>query len=315
MKKKIFSFLVFIGMCHNLFAQAAVMDTIYPFKLIGSKKNVVKFVLSDNSNLPYSIQGKRKIQKFVIAIAKKQKVAITYNPATLIIKSAIIISLSKSQIFKHRHNILAFKKSRFNKHKSFTKNETEFLSEISLGLSLLKNEVPADSLVIIFNYFQSLSCAVTKTCTTDDPCISFDYKINGCNARAHLMRKILADKFGYDCQKIFLEGNLTALNEGGCKGACVKWDWHVAIYVNSSNSNGKKTGFVIDPSLFNRPCSIIEWVEAQEKTCCTTCNPGFAEKPFLRPSYFYTPNGSTDENYYNTYELLNEYCQICHPLK
>ena len=49
-----------------------------------------------------------------------------------------------------------------------------------------------------FNQFKNLSCAVSSQC----PCIPFQYAADGCYARAHYMRKLMADA-GYESQKIF----------------------------------------------------------------------------------------------------------------
>lgn len=49
-----------------------------------------------------------------------------------------------------------------------------------------------------FNQFKNLSCAVSSQC----PRIPFQYTADDCYARAHYMRKLMADA-GYESQKIF----------------------------------------------------------------------------------------------------------------
>jgi hypothetical protein len=50
-----------------------------------------------------------------------------------------------------------------------------------------------------FNYLASRSCHLLLS----NPCIPFQYATDGCYARAHYMRKILDEQYGYNCWKIF----------------------------------------------------------------------------------------------------------------
>lgn len=103
---------------------------------------------------------------------------------------------------------------------------------------------------------------VNQSCgTTSYNCIPFRYPVDGCFARAHAMRRILLDN-GYDCQKIFLYGNLAAK-----KDCCVTWGYHVAplIYVNTSSGTVTK---VLDPSLFDSPVSVDTWVNGCLNSSC-----------------------------------------------
>lgn len=103
---------------------------------------------------------------------------------------------------------------------------------------------------------------VNQSCgSTSYNCIPFRYPVDGCFARAHAMRRILLAN-GYDCQKIFLYGNLAAK-----KGCCVTWGYHVAPLVYVSTSSGTVTK-VLDPSLFNSPVSIETWVSGCLNSSC-----------------------------------------------
>lgn len=75
--------------------------------------------------------------------------------------------------------------------------------------------------------------------------INFAYAVDGCYYRAHYMRKIIVQN-GYDCNKLFVYGNLAASN-GSC---CVQWGYHVAPYLRYRNSNNEIVSVVIDPSLY-----------------------------------------------------------------
>src|ERR1044071_5130800 len=54
----------------------------------------------------------------------------------------------------------------------------------------------------IFDYCARQSCHLPGP-TTETPCIPFQYVRDGCYARAHKMRKIITEKYGYCCEKVF----------------------------------------------------------------------------------------------------------------
>lgn len=83
-------------------------------------------------------------------------------------------------------------------------------------LGIKTRAVPAiPSEIVLTSLFQKIvdqSCGVISY-----NCIPFRYPVDGCFTRAHAMRRFLLDN-GYDCQKIFLYGNLAAK-----KDCCVTW--------------------------------------------------------------------------------------------
>ncbi len=84
--------------------------------------------------------------------------------------------------------------------------------------------------------------------------IAWDYKTDGCYARAHLMaRRFEAE--GVRVDKVWIKGNLTVPNTY----PLLNFRLHVApiVYVNDENGLIKK--MVIDPSLFDKPVSVEEW--------------------------------------------------------
>lgn len=293
-------------------AQTVKTDTIFPYKILSDDGQRGKTILSGNTTVPYSFSSAIIFKVFEKAIEGKNTVVVTYDPVTLMIKKAKTLHISDQGAFIFKHNSLNLAGFKFDEEISFNANEHRLLNELNQETSSLKQFIPTDSISLIFKYFQSLSCEQAEGCNRGNPCISFDYKIDGCYARAHLMRKILAEKFGYDCQKIFVEGKLRAINTGACGGQCVQWGWHVALNVKTTDVTGTLTDLVIDPSLFDRACSINEWTTAQGASCCPTCKPGNPATPYLKPSFVYTPNGSTDDNYSRTLKILYKYCKECH---
>lgn len=117
--------------------------------------------------------------------------------------------------------------------------------------------IPSEAVLnALYQKIVNQSCGVASS-----GCIPFRYPVDGCFARAHAVRRILLNN-GYDCQKIFLYGNLAAKN-----GCCVTWGYHVAPLVDVSTSSGTVTR-VLDPSLFSSPVSIDVWVNGCLNASC-----------------------------------------------
>ena len=174
----------------------------------------------------------------------------------------------------------------------------------------------------IFEFCAALSCHLPgpKAVT---PCIPFQYVIDGCYARAHQMRRIITDRFGYCCEKVFsfaTAGNdrlaVRANKWGGC---CVTWWYHVAplIRVNTKLSIGADpisltTAMVIDPGMFDAPVTLSTWLQAQETTSCTPS--AHVTSYSIQPGTAYMPSGpnafSTDPNYTQTEATLNSYSSL-----
>jgi len=107
------------------------------------------------------------------------------------------------------------------------------------------------------------------------PCIPFQYVRDGCYARAHQMRKIITQRFGYCCEKVFSFANrndddlaVRANKWGGC---CVTWWYHVAPLIRVRVRLGPFSvvlALVVDPSMFDKPVLLSTWLMAQENTGC-----------------------------------------------
>ena len=88
--------------------------------------------------------------------------------------------------------------------------------------------------------------------------IPFEYKRNGCYARAHLMARRF-EKMGIPTQKIWIKGDLSV------PGTDIRWNYHVAPVVDVKGKNGKIQKYVIDPSLAEKAVPVDEWVARMEK--------------------------------------------------
>lgn len=91
--------------------------------------------------------------------------------------------------------------------------------------------------------------------------VPFNYPVEGCFARATAMAR-LAEKKNIITAKVFAEGRLIA-KTGSKRFDPVEWSWHVApvLYVDSGKG---PVLTVFDPSLFDRPVSMPEFLEALE---------------------------------------------------
>ncbi len=174
--------------------------------------------------------------------------------------------------------------------KELKTQEKKALSNVLPDITTLNN---------IFIQIKNQSC---KTFTASAPCLTFQYPVDGCYARAHKMRQILTYN-GYDCEKQFVYGNLKA-STGTC---CVEWGYHVAILVSYKNWVGAIEKRIIDPSLFpNEPVRETVW----RNTCLNSyCGTTFISSFVNTPGYVYyrSPNNSYmyDNNYTKTNCVLS----------
>ena len=91
----------------------------------------------------------------------------------------------------------------------------------------------------------------------EDSSIPFDYIEGGCYARAEKMCLDL-DIYHINSCKIFVEGDLKVATKHGT----AEWWFHVAPIV-LLNENGSHKPYVLDPSLFDRPVPVSEWISLQ----------------------------------------------------
>lgn len=169
----------------------------------------------------------------------------------------------------------------------------------------------------IFDYCAAQSCALPGPYAVN-PCIPFQYVIDGCYARAHKMRWIITNKYHYCCEKVFSFANkapdrlaVKATKWGGC---CVTWWYHVAPLIRVNVKIGTinlNLAMVIDPGMFDKPVLLSEWLDAQANTACSpnakvtmySIQPGSAYWPANHEGTAY----GTDDNYALTDGTLTAY--------
>jgi hypothetical protein len=150
------------------------------------------------------------------------------------------------------------------------------------------------------------------------------YVRDGCYARAHKMKGIIKDHFGYCSEKVFSFANMNndelavvASKWGGC---CVTWWYHVAPVIRVNTKiflKGKKINlvlaYVIDPGMFDKPVLLSTWLKAQANTSCSpyakvsayTIQPASAYSPAnyqgtaFTTDPLYTATNATLTNYRN----------------
>lgn len=88
--------------------------------------------------------------------------------------------------------------------------------------------------------------------------IPFEYKYDGCYARAHIMARRF-EKMGIAAQKVWIKGDLYV------PGTDIQWNYHVAPVVEVKDAKGKIVKYVIDPSLTDKAVTVDEWVATMGK--------------------------------------------------
>ena len=172
----------------------------------------------------------------------------------------------------------------------------------------------------IFDYCAAQCCCIFGPHQVN-PCIPFQYVIDGCYARAHKMRWIIETHFGYCSEKVFSFANqvnhtlaVKADKWGGC---CIEWWYHVTPVIRVKSRFGKFSrtlAYVIDPGMFNQPVLLSTWLKAQENLACNAN--AHVDFYSIQPSSAYTPsypNGSpfaTDPNYTQTNAKLIAYSNL-----
>lgn len=173
----------------------------------------------------------------------------------------------------------------------------------------------------IFDFCAAQSCSLGGP-PAIAPCIPFQYVRDGCYARAHKMRQVIEDRYGYCCEKVFSFANqnndrlaVRASKWGGC---CVTWWYHVAPLVRvrirlrlGTFSIDFVVALVIDPSMFDKPVLLSTWLSAQENVACLQ-NANLSMYS-IQPGSAYTPANyqgtafSTDPGYTATDATLTAY--------
>ena len=151
----------------------------------------------------------------------------------------------------------------------------------------------------LFNQMNARSC---DPCTPTEPCIPFKYPSNGCHARAHEMCRLMIEQ-GEDPGKVWLYRSVhrplrvVTSNDPDCE---VTWRYHVAPTLDVLISPGTVVKWVIDPSMFNGPVTVEEWINAQ--------NDSDANDEYTAASVYYRNEDNTyvltDDDYSDTADTL-----------
>jgi hypothetical protein len=163
----------------------------------------------------------------------------------------------------------------------------------------------------IFDYCKQQACIIGPT--QEQPCIPFQYVIDGCFARANKMRLIIEKKFGYCTEKVFSFGDDLYVRAGLWGGCCVNWWYHVAPLIRVEVAPGLQMCYVIDPSMFTEPVPLLTWLFTQEDKTCN--NAALFLSYAIQPPAAYYPVGgyppgntyATDPAYADTNEKLVYY--------
>ncbi|MGN6567128.1 MAG: protein-glutamine glutaminase family protein [Flavipsychrobacter sp.] len=239
------------------------------------------------------------------AFANKQPVKVTTDPWAGTIKQ---VTLPTQQEIKSQMPVRAIVTTVAPMHMVNTGTlNSENLNSSGEAINMpapmpgLTNVVPdLATAQLMFTYFAQQSCNLRGTLTIDQ-CISFQYVIDGCYARAHKMSWVIMNKYHYSVKKLFSYGNLAVKADkwGGC---CVFWWYHVAPLVTINTPQGPKA-YVMDPGMFDGPVPMTTWLKAQGNR---TCNAGAAVTSYsIQPVTAYWPNGSGGYDEDPDYSMTN----------
>lgn len=182
---------------------------------------------------------------------------------------------------------------------TFREGGAQKTAKVGLRTAMTKGAAQA-----FFRLFKSISCDRYS----GTPCLTFQYAPDGCQARAHYMRQLLEGN-GYACEKIFAFANTGMLQAHTQIGCCVQWGWHVAPLVKVRDGSSI-TPMVIDPSIFNKPVTVSEWLNAMESGCVNGGVPSIYSE--IRPATDYSPRYGAagyiqDDDYSKTNKVLYNY--------
>ncbi len=171
---------------------------------------------------------------------------------------------------------------------------------------------------VLNNIFSTIKsqCCKSPGVLIYGPRIPFQFVADGCYARAHKMRQLIEDYYGYQSYKVFnyaCDGAGTLSVKATLWGnyCCVKWWYHVASYVYVQTATGS-VAYLIDPAMYNGPVSISTWVAAQKNVSCGYG--GAAQGQVYYYSNAYAPGGLPSASCTvapyadNTYTAANSTC-------
>lgn len=177
---------------------------------------------------------------------EQQPVKVTVEPSTGLIFNVLKASEQESKKWKDKNG-------QFWSDENLT-SDSERIDDID-ALTNLKNTVvfsDYNEVVQLHNEMNSYRCVSYGS--NAQGCIPFNFKGDGCYARAHRMRQIM-ESDGKTCYKIFVFAdyyNDKLLNVPGCNN--IGWGYHVAPLVYADGE-----WYVIDPSLSNTPLTRTQW--------------------------------------------------------
>lgn len=156
--------------------------------------------------------------------------------------------------------------------------------------------------------------------------IPYQYADDGCYARAHAMRRVVENNFGYTSYKRFIISSnkvqipLTVkATKWSNRGCCISWGYHVAVALKVRQTDGSLVWYVIDPSIFSEPVTASTWDNSMIGNSSTACKNMSAYnnqyKRYTIAGQYYTPGSvvnnqqyfTFDHTYNNTYSTMYNY--------
>lgn len=155
-------------------------------------------------------------------------------------------------------------------------------------------------------------CAAQACPGGPDPCIPFQYVVDGCYARAHKMAAVIGGT-RYCVAKIWSfanQGNDRLALRARIGGCCISWWYHVAVCL-VVQEGGAQNVYVIDPGMFGGAVPYTQWLAAQADTACVrtahVSSSSFTPIDRYQPSDRTGTTFNTDPAYVNTNATLRYY--------
>jgi len=145
--------------------------------------------------------------------------------------------------------------------------------------------------------------------------IAFAYPTDGCYARAHLMIREMQE-MGLKPKKVWTFSSDPSIDPlwvstSNHPNGMVEWGYHVAPTIQVQGSDGVVQDMVIDPSMFDQPVTVTEWVEAQHDTPrVITTVPGEAPIPSAGGSGYWPSADPLEGPDIHAEETMEEYKRL-----
>ncbi len=171
--------------------------------------------------------------------------------------------------------------------------------------------IPESEADVLRQKILATKCVQGISCRASTPCIPFENKTNGCDARAHYMT-FLINQAGFGCRKYRASGILRSKSPSQCRDQppCYKWSYHIAPLLSVVYSPTDIRNLILDPSLADDFLTIPEWLDLLKVNCNNNRGQADIDLHLDLPGTYY--NGVTyDPTYKESIKRMRGFCYKC----